>query len=221
MTARLRELLEEATPGPICESALVPLYAVQDYGYNEAVAAFAEFDDEGELTMQFQGEKANANLALYTFLVNHAPTILRLLEAVEGAERKGIFVASRVRHAETWRWWRDSAGVPIISTWIDEAGEGETGDFAELWSRITSEVLSAERVVFFASQGDPPFKGAFIEIGIALGAGIPVTVVLDQIELEPRSCRPIGSWINHPLVTMEPTLVQALATLRAAREVKP
>lgn len=144
--------------------------------------------------------------------------VSRLLEAVEGAERKGIYVASRVRHAETWRWWRDSAGVPIISTWIDEAGEGETGDFAELWSRITSEVLSAERVVFFASQGDPPFKGAFIEIGIALGAGIPVTVVLDQIELEPRSCRPIGSWINHPLVTMEPTLVQALATLRAARE---
>ena len=87
MTARLRELMEEATPGPICESALVPLYAVQDYGYNEAVAAFAEFDDEGELTMQFQGDKAKANLALYTFLVNHAPTILRLLEAVEGAEK--------------------------------------------------------------------------------------------------------------------------------------
>lgn len=61
MTARLRELMEEATPGPICESALVPLYAVQDYGYNEAVAAFAEFDDEGELTMQFQGDKAKAN----------------------------------------------------------------------------------------------------------------------------------------------------------------
>jgi len=78
--------MEKATPGPICESALVPLYAVQDYGDNEAVAAFAEFDDEGESTMQFQGEKAKANLALYTFLVNNAPTIIRLLEAVEGAE---------------------------------------------------------------------------------------------------------------------------------------
>lgn len=136
---------------------------------------------------------------------------------IERVESKGIYVASRVRHAEMWRKWRDNAGVPIISTWIDEAGEGETGDFSELWARITAEVLSCERVVFFASQGDPPFKGAFIEIGIALGAGIPVTVVLDQIELEPRSCRPIGSWINHPLVKIQPALVQALtASHRAA-----
>jgi len=93
--------MEEATPGPICESALVPLYAVQDYGYNEAVAAFAEFDDEGELTMQFQGDKAKANLALYTFLVNHAPTILRLLDAVEGAEK----ALETVKAIETYTRW--------------------------------------------------------------------------------------------------------------------
>jgi len=131
-------------------------------------------------------------------------------ELIEKMARKGIYVASRVRHAEMWRKWRDRAGVPIISTWIDEAGEGETEDFSELWARITAEVLSCERVVFFAGPGDPPFKGALIEVGIALGAGLPVTVVLDQIELEPRSCRPIGSWVNHPLVTIQPALVQAL-----------
>ena len=134
MTARLRELMEEATPGPICESALVPLYAVQDYGYNEAVAAFAEFDDEGELTMQFQGDKAKANLALYTFLVNHAPTILRLLEAVEGAEKALEYYAA------------NCAGMPWRVT--DAAG-----GFIADWEGFTERARSALATLRAAREG--------------------------------------------------------------------
>lgn len=126
MTARLRELMEKATPGPICESALVPLYAVQDYGYNEAVAAFAEFDDEGELTMQFQGDKAKANLALYTFLVNHAPTILRLLEAVEGAEKALEFYES------AWVWDADDPGV----------GGRVPGETCQAWQEPSGDLIA-------------------------------------------------------------------------------
>ena len=109
-----------------------------------------------------------------------------------------------------WRKMRDGAGAPIISTWIDEAGEGETASFAELWERIEREVKSSTRLVFFATEGDPPFKGAFVEVGMALAASVPVVAVIDKIELEPRSFRPLGSWLNHPLVTIEPALSNAL-----------
>lgn len=132
------------------------------------------------------------------------------MSAVEAVARAGVYVASRVRHAAMWQLERER-GARITSSWIDEAGEGETASLSELWERITREVLSSERLVFFATEGDPPFKGAFIEIGIALGAGIPVTAVIDRIELEPRSFRPIGSWLNHPLVTMALSLRAALS----------
>ena len=56
MTAnRLRELMEEATPGPIKAGEALPM--------------------------------TKADIKFYVVLVNNAPTILRLLEAVEGAEK--------------------------------------------------------------------------------------------------------------------------------------
>jgi len=122
----------------------------------------------------------------------------------------GIYVASRVKHAGMWKAAR-AEGAPIISSWIDEAGEGETGDFGELWTRIQREVSGAARLVFFAEVDDFPFKGALVEVGIALQAGIPVYLVLDpDIELETRSLRPLGSWAKHPAVHWVPTLYDAL-----------
>lgn len=121
-----------------------------------------------------------------------------------------IYVASRVRHAKMWQAAR-AGGAPINSTWIDEAGDGETGDFGELWQRIQREVSSADRLVFFAEKGDFPFKGALVEVGIALQAGLPIHLVLDpEIELEGRTMRPLGSWAKHPSVKWMPTLYDAL-----------
>lgn len=42
-------------------------------------------------------------------------------------EMKRIYGASRTSHAEKWKAWR-SAGLPIVSSWIDEAGPGQTKD---------------------------------------------------------------------------------------------
>ena len=63
--------------------------------------------------------------------------------------------------------------------------------------------------------GDFPLKGAYVEVGVALGLDIPVFAVLPGVELEPRSDRPVGSWIRHPCVTLCPTLEDALR--RASR----
>jgi hypothetical protein len=113
-----------------------------------------------------------------------------------------IYVASRAsipERGEMWRQFREN-GVPIISTWIDEDGEGETEDLQFLWSRIRNEIDQAHSLVLYAEAGDFPLKGALIEAGIALGMGKPIFIVLPGVELDPKSCRPIGSWIKHPLV---------------------
>lgn len=106
--------------------------------------------------------------------------------------RVGVYVASKSRYAGLWQDLRDEwkpLGFDIISTWIDEAGEGETADMADLWYRCIAEAQSADVLIAVHRDGDE-WKGAFVEIGAALSFGIPVYVIGD----------PPGSWINHPHV---------------------
>lgn len=124
-----------------------------------------------------------------------------------------IYVASRVLHGGIWRDYRAN-GHPIISTWIDEAGEGQTADMGELWTRIVDEIRRSTCLVLVVHGiGDLPLKGALVEAGIALALGKPVHVCVYRIDLEPRSFRPIGSWVNHPNVRVyedNPNLDQVL-----------
>ena len=124
-------------------------------------------------------------------------------------ERKQVlYVASRasqVRLPEMWRQLRRE-GWPIISTWIDEAGPGETESMVELWDLIVSEIRSADAMLFYADPESLPLKGAYVEVGIALAFGIPVLAII-------RNNANVGSWINHPLVDVceeFPTLEEVL-----------
>ena len=131
------------------------------------------------------------------------------------ADERGIYVASRASDPTRPAMWRKlrAEGWPIVSSWIDEAGAGETASLSELWSRIDREIRASSGVIVYAEADDFPLKGAYIEAGIALGAGLPVAVVLPGVELAPRSDRPIGSWIRHPRVSICATLEEARAAL--------
>lgn len=116
---------------------------------------------------------------------------------------KAIYVASRASVSERpamWKRLRDVEEWPIVSTWIDEAGPGETKDMSELWHRIHVEILNSAGVILFATASDFPLKGAFIEVGIALGLGHPVAVILPEVEIDPVNFAPVGSWVKHPHV---------------------
>ncbi len=130
---------------------------------------------------------------------------------VHGARSRGIYVASRatILHAEVWQRFR-AQGFLLTSSWIDEVAQGATQDFADLWMRIWREIQTCEKLVLFANPEDFPLKGALIEAGIAIGLGKPVIVSLPGVQLEPRSCRPIGSWINHPSVHRIDDLLAAM-----------
>jgi hypothetical protein len=112
-----------------------------------------------------------------------------------------------------WRRFR-ATGFNIVSSWIDEAGPGETASMTELWSRVEREVRSATRLVLYVEPHDFPLKGALIEVGMALGAGVPVYVVAPDVAIDPRSLRPIGSWLAHPLVTLTSSIDDAFTAQR-------
>lgn len=130
-----------------------------------------------------------------------------------GEQNNSIYVASRASLPERSAMWRAhrSDGYPIISSWIDEAGEGETENYAELWSRIEREIASSRALLLYAETEDFPLKGALIEAGIALGMGKRVIVCLPGVDLQGRTMRPAGSWIAHGRVQRIDNIKDALA----------
>jgi hypothetical protein len=119
-----------------------------------------------------------------------------------------VYTASKTRHAPTWRGLR-AAGVPVISTWSDEAGPGETADFSDLWSRCIREASTAAALIVYAEDGDV-LKGGFVEVGAALGCGVPVFAVGTQAG---------WTFTNHPLVTKCGSVAEALRLALRTRSV--
>jgi len=126
--------------------------------------------------------------------------------------RRGIYVASRATVPERVAMWRTlhAEGHDIVSSWIDAPDVGEC-DWSDLWERIGREIAGCARLVLYVEPEDVPLKGALVEIGMALAGGVPVVVVAPGVVLEPRSMRPLGSWLMHPLVTRRDTIAEAMA----------
>lgn len=148
--------------------------------------------------------KANAALKLLAEAVS-APL-------QQEADKDGVYGASRVKHAHMWKTLRHN-GHAINSSWIDEAGEGETGDFSELWERIRSEIAHSALLVLYVEPDDFPLKGALIECGMAMALGVPVVVCAPQVAVEGRTMRPLGSWILSGRVKRIDILEDAIAAL--------
>lgn len=88
-------------------------------------------------------------------------------------ERKGVYMASKaVAHGPRWQALR-AAGLPVISTWIDECQPDATLDWPDLWHRCLSEVARAEVLICYLEPGET-LKGAWVEVGAALALGVPV-----------------------------------------------
>jgi hypothetical protein len=86
----------------------------------------------------------------------------------------GIYVVSKIRHAEKWKKLREH-GVPVISSWIDD-GAADTINFATAWPRYLAEASSAAYLLVYVEPGDE-LKGGLFEMGAGLAAGATVIVV--------------------------------------------
>lgn len=113
---------------------------------------------------------------------------------------KGIYVASRSKHGPMWLKLR-AAGVPIISTWIDECEVGATSSWPDLWTRCIEEAANAGALVLYVEKGEV-LKGALVEVGAALSRCVKVFYAGP-----PRAF----TFLEHPLVVRCPDLDTAVA----------
>lgn len=86
-----------------------------------------------------------------------------------------IYTASKTKHADKWKALRDQ-GYNVISTWIDEAGPGETSDFYDLWERCIEESSHCDVLLIYREPGEE-LKGAWVELGSAIASGALVIAV--------------------------------------------
>jgi hypothetical protein len=113
-----------------------------------------------------------------------------------------IYIASKTRHARRWKALREQ-GVNIISTWIDEAGAGETIDEADLAQRCIRESVDADLFILYAEPEDV-LKGGLVEFGARLGAGREVISVGQCISTA-------SVFAEHPLWREVATIDEVLA----------
>jgi nucleoside 2-deoxyribosyltransferase len=111
-----------------------------------------------------------------------------------------IYIASKTRYAENWKRLRER-GVKIISTWIDEAGEGQIKDRSELAQRSLSEIQTCDVLLLYVDKEDHP-KGAYFEAGAALALNKPIKLV--------APLQSVGVFQHHPLVSKFMTVSEAL-----------
>lgn len=86
-----------------------------------------------------------------------------------------IYIASKVKHAHRWVKLR-AEGHNIISTWIDEAGQGESINLPDLAVRCIKEPSDADITILYSENGEI-LKGGLVEVGAALSAGKEVRQV--------------------------------------------
>lgn len=91
---------------------------------------------------------------------------------------KGIYACSRASVPARVAMWRDlrDKGVLITSSWIDDETSDTLEDAAGFWEKVIHEIRASARLVLYIEPDDLPLRGAFVEVGIALGNDIPVTI---------------------------------------------
>jgi hypothetical protein len=118
-----------------------------------------------------------------------------------------VYIASKIKHAALFRALRSewgAVGINILhARWLDQAAfedDASPEDFHIFWLVDEHDVKDSKVLVVYG-EGQDELRGALVEAGIALGAGIPVFVVGDSPSF--------GSWVNHPHVVKAGTLENA------------
>jgi hypothetical protein len=115
-----------------------------------------------------------------------------------------VYIASKTAHAASWLKLRElKPEIQITSTWINEAGEGQTADYAELSERCLKEVAQADFLLLYCATNEV-LKGALTEVGAAMALGKEIRCVGDSFSLSRVFCR-------HPLWKWFPSVDRALA----------
>jgi hypothetical protein len=111
-----------------------------------------------------------------------------------------VYIASKLQYAERFRaarndWAMD--GITLHARWFDQAKLEHAAhalsaeDFHIFWLVDEEDVKMSDAVIVYGETQDK-LRGALVEAGIAIGAGI-LTILIGN-------CPDFGTWQHHPVV---------------------
>lgn len=122
-----------------------------------------------------------------------------------------VYPASKLRHAEMWERicaeCAECTEFQFHARWLKHVKMGTPDDAKNavmFWQQNIQDVLDADIVLVYAEKIDN-LRGALVEVGIALGAKIPVIAVVDNDQG--------GTWQFHPNVLRANNLQHALSCI--------
>jgi hypothetical protein len=120
-----------------------------------------------------------------------------------------VYIASKLNYAEQFKGYREawkSEGINLHARWHDQAAlehadhELSPEDFHIFWLVDEEDVKNSDAVIVYGGPNDK-LRGALVEAGIAIGAGILTILVGD--------CPDFGTWQHHPTVARADSFEQA------------
>ena len=124
-----------------------------------------------------------------------------------------VYTASKLAQYGRWRKLKEELlphGIDLHARWYRqvELGVEETPSNAEVfWQQDVEDVKNSHAVLVFG-EGDEQLRGAYVEAGVAIGAGIPVIVVGDFN---------YGTWVHVPGVVHVGSIEDAVRYLKGNR----
>ncbi len=124
-----------------------------------------------------------------------------------------VYIASKLHHAEKFQSLREAWKVDHIdlhARWHDQAELEHADhkltaeDFHIFWLVDEEDVKQSDALILYGERQDK-LRGALVEAGIAIGAGILVILVGD--------CADFGTWQHHPTVARAESLEHARTML--------
>lgn len=117
-----------------------------------------------------------------------------------------VYIASKLRYAQRFREMRDSwkkDKIFLHARWFDHEQHEDSAtddDFRIFWRVDEHDVKSSNAIIVYGERNDE-LRGALVEAGMAMGAGILTIVVGDAPAF--------GTWCHHPMVVRASTLEHA------------
>jgi hypothetical protein len=124
-----------------------------------------------------------------------------------------VYIASKLHYADKFQklratWKNDS--IDLHARWHDQAALEHEGhslspeDFHIFWSVDEEDVKMSDAIILYGESHDK-LRGALVEAGMAIGAGILTILVGD--------CPDFGTWQHHPVVVKADSLEHARTML--------
>jgi hypothetical protein len=118
-----------------------------------------------------------------------------------------VYVASKMKYAKRFQKMRESwmkHGIKLHARWYDyghlEKDDAPNAEFSISWL-IDEHDVKHSHVAIIYGESDDELRGALVEAGIAIGAGILVIIVGDSPSF--------GTWQHHPKVLRAGSLEHA------------